>query len=428
MNIHQKLQEKKQKQLAELKIIEEEIKQGKLGGPNANLQLSTDDIYNSLARQPIPRTKKHAEPICWPPPSPDMGDLDEYAKNVENFQQSLEMNANINGNLNKLSNYKQNLGDLSNINANLNNLGGLNNLSAYGIISGNINNLTTRMSPSQNLNSLGMYTQNINTLDSIGSAHSRSPNQNIGELGELGGLSPIMSSDNGSVPRQIVPKSKKRVYDRREESNSPRNVGQVNMYNENNLAFRAIQNVYQSREDARQIQSQNVSPRLFCPTPPFPYQMVPPPRTKQNVPLPRTQVNRSKTPEILLAPHYLDKTRVYYDWGDRHYYQHDDENSTLQRRNEPNSVSDNENVVDSQCEQMQDEHNLNIYKSYRIPSDIDSQISLPRSYTLPREFKYYRRGRTRKQIRNDHFVASTNSSDGKVFSFKMNEMIEFFFY
>lgn len=30
VNIHQKLQEKKQKQLAELKIIEEEIKQGKL--------------------------------------------------------------------------------------------------------------------------------------------------------------------------------------------------------------------------------------------------------------------------------------------------------------------------------------------------------------------------------------------------------------
>lgn len=33
VNIHQKLQEKKQKQLAELKIIEEEIKQGKLVGP-----------------------------------------------------------------------------------------------------------------------------------------------------------------------------------------------------------------------------------------------------------------------------------------------------------------------------------------------------------------------------------------------------------
>lgn len=53
VNIHQKLQEKKQKQLAELKIIEEEIKQGKLVGPES---VDPDD------RQPIPRTKRHLEP------------------------------------------------------------------------------------------------------------------------------------------------------------------------------------------------------------------------------------------------------------------------------------------------------------------------------------------------------------------------------
>ncbi|KAL1501542.1 hypothetical protein ABEB36_006844 [Hypothenemus hampei] len=53
VNIYQKLQEKKQKQLAELKIIEEEIKQGKLVGPeNADFD----------HRQPIPRAKKHLEP------------------------------------------------------------------------------------------------------------------------------------------------------------------------------------------------------------------------------------------------------------------------------------------------------------------------------------------------------------------------------
>ncbi|XP_018321506.1 XK-related protein 7 [Agrilus planipennis] len=53
VNIQQKLQEKKEKQLAELKIIEEEIKQGKLGGP---VGVELDD------RQPIPRTKHHVEP------------------------------------------------------------------------------------------------------------------------------------------------------------------------------------------------------------------------------------------------------------------------------------------------------------------------------------------------------------------------------
>jgi len=55
-----------------------------------------------------------------------------------------------------------------------------------------------------------------------------------------------------------------------------------------------------------------------------------------------------------------------------------------------------------------------MYKSYKSPSDLDSQISLPRSYTLPREFKFYRKVRPRKTIRTDHFVASTNSSDGDV--------------
>lgn len=41
------------------------------------------------------------------------------------------------------------------------------------------------------------------------------------------------------------------------------------------------------------------------------------------------------------------------------------------------------------------------------------KVSLPRSYTLPREFKYYRRNKTRKLIKNEHFITSTNSSDGK---------------
>lgn len=51
VNIHQKLAEKKQKQLAELKIIEEEIKQGKIG--------VSKDNASCLPRQPIPRSKKH---------------------------------------------------------------------------------------------------------------------------------------------------------------------------------------------------------------------------------------------------------------------------------------------------------------------------------------------------------------------------------
>ncbi|XP_017771645.1 PREDICTED: uncharacterized protein LOC108559026 isoform X2 [Nicrophorus vespilloides] len=83
---------------------------------------------------------------------------------------------------------------------------------------------------------------------------------------------------------------------------------------------------------------------------------------------PPPRAPRSRTPELLLAPRYL-----YCDCSIP-------EPEPVELPGQPNS-------------------------------DIESQISLPRSYTLPREFKYYRRGRTRKPIRT---IASTNSSDGDV--------------
>lgn len=62
VNIQQKLQEKKQKQLAELLVIEEEIKQGKLAKTSP---VAVEEIYCSLQRQPIPRAKTHADPPAW---------------------------------------------------------------------------------------------------------------------------------------------------------------------------------------------------------------------------------------------------------------------------------------------------------------------------------------------------------------------------
>ncbi|XP_065167272.1 XK-related protein 7-like [Atheta coriaria] len=79
---------------------------------------------------------------------------------------------------------------------------------------------------------------------------------------------------------------------------------------------------------------------------------------------PAPRAPRSRTPELLLAPRYL-----YCDCP----------------------------MPEAEVEQNN--------------SDIESQLSLPRSYTLPREFKYYRRGKTRRPVRQ---VASTNSSDGDV--------------
>lgn len=61
INIQQKLQEKKQKQLAELKLIEEEIKLGKLNGPTALFSDLTDTRNTSLPKEPIPTNKRLGE-------------------------------------------------------------------------------------------------------------------------------------------------------------------------------------------------------------------------------------------------------------------------------------------------------------------------------------------------------------------------------
>lgn len=126
-----------------------------------------------------------------------------------------------------------------------------------------------------------------------------------------------------------------------------------------------------------------------------PYVVPPPPPHKQH---------RAHTPEILLAPRYLhESSRYYRDWA----YE-DDELSAGGSSGDSNKGDRNASTGNGAGRQ-----DKSLYKSYRIPSDIDSQISLPRSYTLPREFKYYRRPKTRKIIRSEHFVTSTNSSDGK---------------
>lgn len=122
---------------------------------------------------------------------------------------------------------------------------------------------------------------------------------------------------------------------------------------------------------------------------------------------------RSKTPEILLSPHHLEHSRVtYYDYcdprwrnGPSYHPQGSVESGTAQW--------DRTYTVTSVSSKSGGGGGGVIYKSYRNPSDIDSQISLPRSYTLPREFKY-KKPKSRKAIRTEHFIHSTNSSDGNL--------------
>lgn len=73
---------------------------------------------------------------------------------------------------------------------------------------------------------------------------------------------------------------------------------------------------------------------------------------------PPPRAPRSRTPELLLAPRYL-----YCD-----------------------------------CIVVPEVEPAELPGPHHAPSDLESQVSLPRSYTLPREFKYYRRGRTRRPL------------------------------
>nr|CAD7456098.1 unnamed protein product [Timema tahoe] len=143
--------------------------------------------------------------------------------------------------------------------------------------------------------------------------------------------------------------------------------------------------------------------------PPYSYHLLPPPSSRAK--------HRANTPEILLAPHYLENNGLYYDWDhDRApvYRLSDDEHIERDCSSERASNFSDTGMVKEVDQANAHQQGLIMYKSYRIPSDMDSQISLPRSYTLPREFKYYRRPKSRKAIRSEHFVASTNSSDGDV--------------
>lgn len=109
---------------------------------------------------------------------------------------------------------------------------------------------------------------------------------------------------------------------------------------------------------------------------PFPYSVIPPPKSKldsRQTPsapakrLTQRQMQRAKTPEILLAPHYLDNSRIYYEWAGRE--------QSLSRfkgnQHDQHRLSSGDENLDDQ-----DESVLDGDMSGRIPSDIDSQVTL----------------------------------------------------
>ncbi|XP_038111452.1 uncharacterized protein LOC6034256 [Culex quinquefasciatus] len=432
VNIQQKLQEKKQKQLAELKIIEEEIKQGKLGGPGTGTLSSGDDGKATLPRQPIPRVKKHIDidPMEWRPSSPDMAEI-AVEKSFNDLNLLLAANLDDVNNLNKFS-------------------------SNYDPI----------------YNSFGLNGINISALVNMKNAEAQQAAVNNRNMSPIS--SQISATESNSLTRQVHPRTKMLP------NNVPRNPfaenyrgNFVNLYadaaaNNNRppsisprttevaTANRAVlydnhSRLYMDANHPRQISGtySSIENGGAADNLPFPYNVVPPPRSKLDsratptmpnnsatntgsssggknnttgkthvggavsVPInnlnKQRQMQRAKTPEILLAPHYLENSRIYYDWVAR-----EAANFRLQEADRNQSVVSS---GDENLDAVDDGSN-----PHRIPSDIDSQVSLPRSYTLPREFKYYRRNKAgRKVIKNEHFIASTNSSDGDVDSGDDNE-------
>uniref|UniRef100_A0AAG5DIJ7 XK-related protein n=1 Tax=Anopheles atroparvus TaxID=41427 RepID=A0AAG5DIJ7_ANOAO len=499
VNIQQKLQEKKQKQLAELKIIEEEIKQGKLGGPGGTGTLSSgDDGKTTLPRQPIPRAKKHIDidPIEWRTSSPDMA---EIVANKSFNDLNLLLAANLDD-VNSLNKFNSNYDPIYN---------------SFGLNGINISTLV-------NLKGTATGGPGAGPAGGLVDAGTGQPASAVSTLGQNVGagnrnMSPISSqisaTESNSLTRQVLPRAKilpnniprnpfaenyrgnfvnlyadaaantpagvvngaasaaNSVVPGRAPSISPRTteIAQSNRA----ILYDAHGRLYTDANHPRQVSGTYSSTEngAGAENLPFPYNVVPPPRSKLDsrgtptTPVQsgsasgsanntnssnksgrtattatmaavmasvvgagassngtggainnlnntkRQNMQRAKTPEILLAPHYLENSRIYFDWVAR-----EAANFRLQeseRDHPPMESSGDENLDNSGCD---DGHNGH----HRIPSDIDSQVSLPRSYTLPREFKYYRRNKGRK-VKNEHFIASTNSSDGDVDSGDDNE-------
>lgn len=138
---------------------------------------------------------------------------------------------------------------------------------------------------------------------------------------------------------------------------------------------------------------------------------------------------RSHTPEVLLVPHYLENSRIYYDYPScmvsRSIYP---QYGRLQ--NDESSVYGEQEVDDGVNEKITPKNNSRLtIKEPKVSnltqqqplSDVESQSSLPRSYTLPREFRYNKKihtlstGRLFSPLREHiHEVPSNNSSDGDV--------------
>lgn len=345
VNIQQKLQEKKQKQLAELKVIEEEIKQGKLVGPhNMSGTMSSND---NDTRQPIPRIKKH--------------DLDT-AKFYDNVSA---------GGYSNMMALQSCYTDASDVDAygtayvvdhrqtpSSSSFGQTNNLNSTRAVIAkskvprtfhqNIQAGTATPSPT-----IPAHHPDTNTTNSNKSSHSQARGMHLNSTNNNFIKPPHTGLINGGGGSRASP-----------------NVHDVSQFAYTNSTMMVPSQKMDSNRGTPIQNAQINSPMMHILH-----------RQQQ-----QQQQHRMTPSEVLLSPHpYLEQSGTglhseeFYNW----------------------------NADGGSLSSEEEEDN-----THHPPSDIDSQMSLPRSYTLPREFKYNRRVKSRKM---DNFVASNNSSsDGEL--------------
>lgn len=319
VDIYQKLQEKKQKQLAELKIIEEEIKQGKLGGPVGSNKLTLNgEQQSSLPRQPIPHVKKHIniEPNEWRTSSP------ELCAGVSVGSLMNDLNVNIT---------PANMGDINNLNKYTHNYGSIYN--GFQLESNDLPFMVDKME-----STIGNTQRNISPISSQSSA----------------------AVENHAMMRQILPPRTKAGHDVARARPYHANFTNIfadnfNGANENGQMVNALSNSPPNRNastsnsnneesieanGAKLAGNKNDTSHTYGMHQPQPQQ--------------QPMQHHAKATEIMLAPRYLDNSTVYFDW----------ENPEPSSYRQPHMKESRIDDCDSTCDRDE----------YRIPSDIDSQV------------------------------------------------------
>lgn len=327
VDIYQKLQEKKQKQLAELKIIEEEIKQGKLGGPVGNIKLNTDDDNRaSLPRQPIPHVKKHIniDPLEWRTSSPELC-VASVGSLLNNLNVMPSPNINEINNLNK---YTRNYDPLyNNFALNTANMPSLNkkNFIAMDSNQRNMSPISSQISATEN--------QTIRQIVPRSKIPHNAPRNPFAETYRSNFSNVFAENFNNTNSLHQVAQSPTRMAStsnsNNDDSNESNKKSNNNINETDNSGLNATQQTQQQQQQQQCLHLQR-------------------------------QLQRAKTPEILLAPHYLDNSSVFYNWMER------EQPYRTEKSQHPCHIA-NENL---------DNHNENVLdqNEYRIPSDIDSQV------------------------------------------------------